>query len=281
MLTAIPELPLVVPPPANEPALADAFSAFSAAARSLEHSYFSLREEVKRLRQQLEQERELRLRREALAEMAAMVAHEVRNPLGSVELYADLLALSELGDEERMCVKQIQSGLRILSASVNNVLEFHSPSSREPVPVELYALLELLRKLVAPIFCRSQMDFILERNPEPLRILGNENGLMQAFLNISLNAARFASGGKVLRVRASRQRTTAVIDFEDRGPGISEEDRKKIFEPGFTTRTGGPGLGMAVAKRIIDRHQGKIGIISKLGKGSTFRIELPLVRFEH
>src|SRR3982751_4639497 len=110
----------------NQEQLAEAFGAFSSAAQVLERSYFGLGQEVNRLRCELEQERDLRRRREALAEVSAILAHEIRNPLGSMELFTGLLAASELPDRERQWVEQIHSGIRIISATANNILEFYS-----------------------------------------------------------------------------------------------------------------------------------------------------------
>jgi signal transduction histidine kinase len=259
-----------------EPPLADAFKVFSAAARSLEHSYFKLSEEVQRLRSELERERELRIRREALAQMAALIAHEVRNPLGSVELFVALLGSSSLAEEQRQWVVQIQAGLRILSASVNNVLEFHSPCSRELALVELAALLNSLRELLHPAAAQEGMELIIEIAEQPLLLRADQQELLQAFLNISLNAIRFAAHGGTLKISAVRQENEAVLRFEDYGPGIPAELRTKIFEPGFTTRSGGPGLGMAVAKKIVERHGGVIELASTGEKGTTFQIRLPL-----
>lgn len=264
--------------PVPEQPLLEAFSAFSEAARSLEHSYFSLGEEVRRLRQELEQERELRRRREALAEMAALVAHEVRNPLGSVELFAELLAGSDLTAEKREWVVQIQAGLRILSASVNNVLKFHSPASSTLVPTELGRLLHSLRQLLAPVAIKAEMKLTMEEGAEELWVLADQQQLMQAFLNIALNGFRFAADGGRLRISAKRVTQTAVVQFADRGPGITEEVSKKIFEAGFTTRSGGPGLGMAVAKKIVNQHGGSIGVTSASGKGAIFEVHLPLAK---
>lgn len=259
-----------------EPPLADAFKAFSAAARSLQRSYFCLGEEVGRLRSELTQERELRLRREALARMAALVAHEVRNPLGSVEMFADLLASSDLTGEKREWIEQIQSGLRILSASVNNVLEFHSPSSFKVAHVDLAPFLKSLQKFLQPISHRAGMNFVTEIAERPLLLLADQQRLMQAFLNIALNAVRFAAEGGILRISASREDDIAIIQFEDRGPGISADLKEKIFQAGFTTRSGGPGVGMAVAKRIVEQHGGTIHLRSELGKGARFQVRLPL-----
>jgi signal transduction histidine kinase len=262
--------------PVSEQPLSEAFCAFSEAARLLEHSYYSLGEEVRRLRQELEQERELRRRREALAEMAALVAHEVRNPLGSVELFVELLANSDLTAEKREWVVQIQAGLRILSASVNNVLQFHSPSSSALAPIELGRLLQSLRQLLAPVAIKAEMKITVEESTEELWALADQQQLMQAFLNIALNAVHFAAAGGRLRICARRAGEMALLHFADWGPGIAEEVSKKIFEAGFTTRSGGPGLGMAVAKKIVNQHGGSISVSSERGKGATFEVHLPL-----
>ncbi|HUK46995.1 MAG TPA: HAMP domain-containing sensor histidine kinase [Terriglobales bacterium] len=266
---------IAAPAPGSEPPLSDAFRAFSDAAQSLERSYFSLGEEVRRLRRELEQERELRLRREVLAQMAALVAHEVRNPLGSIELFADLLASSPLAGERREWVEQIQSGLRILSASVNNVLEFHSPSSQKMASTEVSGLLRSLRKLLQPAADRAGMELVLAITGAPLPVRADAQRLMQAFLNISLNAVRFAADGQFLRIAAHGERKIVSVQFEDRGPGVSEESKDRIFEPGFTTRSGGAGLGMTVAKQIIEQHGGSICVSRRAGQGAVFQVRLP------
>ncbi|HEY7352444.1 MAG TPA: HAMP domain-containing sensor histidine kinase [Terriglobales bacterium] len=255
--------------------LTDAFTAFSVAAQSLERSYFSLGEEVRRLRQELQQERELRLRREALAEMAAMVAHEVRNPLGSVELFVEMLASSDLCEEKRDWIAQIQRGLSMLSANVNNVLEFHSPSSQRFSRIDLAPLLSSLEKLLRPVAARAGMQLVVDRSKEILIVHADQHRLMQAFLNLSLNAVRFAAGGRLLKVAASREAGTIKIDFEDRGPGVPEELRHKIFEAGFATSSGGLGLGATIARTIIEQHGGTIQVAGEKGGGARFEVRLP------
>lgn len=263
--------------PEAEPPLADAFKAFSAAARSLQRSYFSLGEEVRRLRSELIEERELRLRREALARMSALVAHEVRNPLGCIEMFADLLGSSDLSGEKREWLEQIQSGLRILSASVNNVLEFHSPTSLKLAHIDLLMVLGSLQRFLEPIRQRAGMIFVVEVIGAPLFVLADQQRLMQALLNIVLNAVRFAAEGGMLRISASRENEIVMIQFEDRGPGVSAELKEQIFAPGFTTRSGGLGLGMAVAKTIVEQHGGSIHLRSESGRGARFQVRLPLV----
>ena len=267
---------LALPAGVDQHSLTEAFGAFSTAARSLQHSYFSLGEEVRRLRRELEQERELRRRREALAEMSALLAHEVRNPVASLELFAGLLAESELGVQEQECVEQIQSGLRMLSATVNNVLEFHSPSSFTRSPTELHSVLRSIQSLLAPVADGAGVKVTLNCAADPLWIQADRHRLEHIFLNLALNAFRFAADGRKLLIKTRREQATALITFADKGPGIREDIRSNVFDAGFTTRAGGPGLGLAVAKKMVEQHGGSIGVTSSPGGGTTFVLRFPL-----
>ena len=258
--------------------LASAFAAFSAAAQSLERSYFGLGQEVCRLRKELEQERDLRQRREALAEISALLAHEIRNPLASMELFAGLLADSVPGAQEKGWVAQIRSGLRILSATVNNILEFHSQRPLELMPTDLNALLRSVEQLLAPIADRVNVRQISTATAEPLWIRADRHRLQQVFLNLTLNAFRFAAQGGVLQVSTERRAGRAIVTFADKGPGIAPEVIGKIFEPRVTTRTGGTGLGLTVAKHIVEQHGGGITASSAPGEGTCFQLQFPLTR---
>jgi len=256
--------------------LQEAFGAFSSAAETLERSYFSLGQEVCRLRGELEQERDLRRRREALAEISALLAHEIRNPLASMELFAGLLAGSTLGDRERDWVEQIRSGLRILSATVNNILEFHSQRALDLAALELNGVLRSIKSLLAPVAERVGMRWVAELAPQALWIEGDQQRLEQVFLNLGLNAFRFAAQGGVLQVRSGRDAERAWVVFADKGPGIAADVLNKIFEARVSTHPGGAGLGLAVAKRVVEQHGGKIAVSSPLGEGTSFELHFPL-----
>lgn len=257
--------------------LPEAFAAFSAAAKSLEQSYFGLGREVWRLRRELAEERDLRRRRETLAEISALLAHEIRNPLGSMELFAGLLAGAGLRGEQREWVEQIRSALGMLSATVNNILEFHSRRPVELSAVEINGLLQSLESLLAPVAESTGTKWIAGLWPHPLWIRADRPRLQQVFLNLALNAFRFAAGGGVLRVSTCKEGDKVTVSFEDKGPGIAPEVLARIFEARVTTSANGSGLGLAIAKHIVAQHLGTISANSALGDGACFQIRLPLV----
>ena len=263
-------------PELTQQSLADAFGAFSSAARTLEFSYGNLRKEVCRLRKELERERDLRRRREALAEISALLAHEIRNPLGSLELFAGLLAESVAAPQEKDWVEQIRSGLRILSATVNNVLEFHDHRMLSLAPTDLHTVLRTLESLLRPVGERAGVKWVSELADGALLIRADRHRLEQVFLNLALNVFRFAAQGGVLRAITHRLGNEAVVCFEDRGAGIAPEVLDKIFSPGITSQTGGAGLGLAVAKRIVEQHGGRISVRSTAA-GTRFEMRFALL----
>jgi two-component system sensor histidine kinase FlrB len=241
-------------------------------------SIFILRDisEAKRL----EEAQDTLRRRQALAEMSALLAHEVRNPLASLELFAGLLVKSRLKAGAGRWAEQLQSGLRTLAATVNNVLQFHGQPPPDLSPTDLGHLLASFAEFLAPLAEQAKVRLELAHQLDGVLVASDEHRLEQVFLNLALNAFRFMPGEGVLRitggVRAGRRRV-AHIELGDTGSGIAAEQLGHIFEPGFTTRPGSPGLGLAVCKNIIELHGGSIGVTSRIGVGSTFHLEFPLL----
>jgi two-component system sensor histidine kinase FlrB len=241
-------------------------------------SIFILRDvsELKRL----EHEHEELSRRQALVEMSALLAHEIRNPLGSLELFAGLLAESDLEEEERNWVGQLQAGLRTLAATVNNVLHFHSQPSPGLAPTDLGQWLRSTHDFLRPLAERAGVRMELRQELDGVLVSADRHRLEQVLLNLALNAFRFMPGGGVLTIhgQVSLQvgRASATVEISDTGPGIAAEDRERIFHPGFTTCTGSPGLGLAVCKTIMEQHGGTIAVDSRTGIGTTFKLEFSL-----
>jgi two-component system sensor histidine kinase FlrB len=228
----------------------------------------------------LGEEREKARRNQALAEIATILAHEIRNPLGSLELFAGLLADSmSASSEASQWVGHIQAGLRTLSATVNNVLQFHSQPCPEPIPTHLDRLLRETVEFLGPLARQRGLKIKLNNRAGKVMVPADPNRLQQVFLNLALNGFRAMSTGGWLLVGvawAARGDSPQVqIDFEDQGIGMSPEDLEKIFEPGFTTNAGSPGLGLSVCKKVIEQHGGTIHVHSAPRLGSTFTLILP------
>ena len=228
----------------------------------------------------LEREHEELSRRQALAEMAALLAHEIRNPLGSLELFAGLLAESDLEDEERDWVGQLQAGLRTLAATVNNVLHFHSQPSLGLAPTDLGQCLRSIHDFLRPLAQRAAVRMELTQTLDGVLVAADRHRLEQVLLNLALNAFRVMPGGGVLKIRGAAcshsGEAKAVVEVCDSGPGIAAANREQIFHPGFTTCPGSPGLGLAVCQTIMQQHEGTISVESGAGRGATFKLKFPL-----
>ncbi|MDR3674568.1 MAG: ATP-binding protein [Acidobacteriota bacterium] len=244
-----------------------------------EDSIFTLRDLTEA--KQHEREREVSRRTQALAEVATLLAHEIRNPLGSLELFAGLLAdaLPNQG-ELQSWINHVQAGLRSLAATVNNVLHFHSQPPAQLLPVDLLRLVGEMVEFLRPLARQKEMQIEWRAPRERISILADPSRLQQAFFNLALNAFRAMSPGGTLSVRVCRRHDgpypTVAVAFADRGIGISAENLEKIFEPGFTTQCTSPGLGLAVTRKVVEQHGGTIRVESHEGQGTTFTLELPI-----
>jgi signal transduction histidine kinase len=226
-------------------------------------------------------EREATRRSHALAEVAAVLAHEIRNPLGSLELFTGLMADATAHmPETRQWVMHLQAGLRSLSATVNNVLQFHSQPAGQMVPTELDRLLNETVDFLLPLARQRGQQVKIENAIGKISTHADCNRLKQVFLNLSLNAFRAMPPGGELRVRLGWAPQfpggLAQVDFQDHGRGVAPELLDRIYEPGFTTTPGSPGLGLTVCKKVIEQHGGQIQVQSKLQHGTTFSVLLPV-----
>lgn len=248
--------------------------------------------EVVALRERLERVERLR----ALGEMAAGVAHEIRNPLNGIEGFASLLQReTEPGTRSQQYARSIHEGVRHLNHTVSSLLEYtrQKPPSRRPVPpVELAAsCCELVRAECAngPARVDGQaeignqsvaIELVDDWGPELVAVDGTQ--IRQVLLNLLQNAVQAVRehGCGPGRVRLGLARGDAgdlVIAVEDSGPGIPEGERGRIFTPFFTTRDRGTGLGLAIAHTIIDLHGGALIVDDspELG-GARLRLTLPV-----
>jgi two-component system, sensor histidine kinase FlrB len=228
----------------------------------------------------LVEERDKLRREQALAEMSAILAHEIRNPLGSLELFAGLLAEAGLSVECRQWVEQVQAGLRILAATVNNVLHFHSLPAPQRVLTDLGQLLDWAGGFLVPMARQARVELSLHNRLHGVCFAADRHRLEQVLLNLALNAFRAMPGGGWVEISGHRiQResgASAAISVSDTGPGIGAEEVTKIFEPGFSTHPGSPGLGLAVCRKIAEQHGGSLAAGNRAGAGASFTLKFPL-----
>jgi signal transduction histidine kinase len=247
--------------------LEDLVTRFQSASDSLERSYRELQGRVQSLTEELEREREERIRLERLAamgEMAMELAHEIRNPLGSIELYASML------DGEY--AEQIVRSVRLLNHSVTNVLQFGRPVVPVPERMSVDRLLEGTRVFLQPIAQQKRIRIVKDCDSDCFAVADFEL-LHRMLLNLVLNAVRETPTDGTVRLSGRVAGGDVLIAVEDSGPGIQEERLARIFDPMFSTSRDGCGLGLPIVKKIVESHKGTITVSSR--NGTTFLIRIP------
>ena len=217
----------------------------------------------------------------ALGTLAAGVAHEVKNPLHALTLNLHLLeqALVTGGPgsaETREYVTILRSEVQRIHRIVENFLRFSKPSIPEMKALDLHTLLERVLSLVAFEAAEHGVAIDTAFDSKLTSVAGDEGQLSQVFLNLGINALQAMPDGGALVVRTSLDRGWAEVAVADSGPGIEANILPHIFDPYYTTRPRGVGLGLAIAHRIVEGHQGTMDVETAAGKGTTMIVRPPL-----
>jgi signal transduction histidine kinase len=240
---------------------------FQSTSESLERSYSQLQERVRELSSELEQEREQRIELERLAvmgEMSMELAHEIRNPLGSIELYASMM--------DGPYAEQIVRGVRLLNHSVTNILQFGQPIYPQTSALRLDDLITGVGTFLTPLAAEKDVRIVCEV-ADGARVEGDYELLHRMLLNLMLNALREVESGGAITLKAVDLGGETSITVEDNGPGMSGETLSRIFDPMFSMNRDGCGLGLPIVKRIVDSHGGRIEVESD-PEGTRFDIRI-------
>ena len=219
----------------------------------------------------------------SLGVMASEVAHQVRSPLGGIELYASLLKENSSGDPQRLA-GEILSAVQRLYTTLSHLLSFAAEPTIAADVLSAPALMKDLIEDCMPLFNDPLWSIVFDMQPDLPPIWGDRGLLVQALLNLIVNAKEaMPDGGRVrLKVQLSPFSTldgqihrAVEIKVIDDGCGIPPENRERIFDPFFTTKRQGTGLGLAFAHKIISAHRGSIEIAPASERGSALTVRLP------
>lgn len=242
--------------------------------------------------EQMEERERLRDRLAAVGEMAAVMAHEIKNPLAGIEVLAGLVRRKTPDiPEAQALVADIISEAKMANAIVQEVLEFVRPVRLQ---VEAISIRESLVNAFALADSQARRGHVQVHVmvPEALPFIrADRHQITQVFANLVINAYQALEGQGQLRVEVREARTaeegalvpdtqhavrSVVVDVIDNGPGIPAEKVEKIFQPFFTTKPQGSGLGLAIVRKLVDAHEGRIDLAQGTGTGTCFRVTLPV-----
>ncbi|MFC5651369.1 ATP-binding protein [Paenibacillus solisilvae] len=209
-------------------------------------------------------------------QLAAGIAHEIRNPLTSLKGFLQLIASGRNSSKNYYDI--MKSELIRIESIVSELLMLSKPQIYELVHKDIRQIVNdtVILLEAQAILNNIEIDSIISE--EPLWVFGVENQLKQLFINVLKNAIDAMQGGGRINVRCIREGDLAVVRIEDYGPGIPEEQLSKIGQPFYTTKEKGTGLGLMVSYKIVDNHQGRIKVHSSIGVSTTFEICLPYSR---
>jgi len=238
-------------------------------------------DELKVRQEQLLQSRKMA----AVGTLTSGIAHELNNPLNNISLTVETLLDSsdEIAPERKLqLLTDIFTQVQRAAATVRNLLDFTRVDQPIFTAVSVSEVIGVTMKLVGNEMSLSDVTAHLDIAHDLPPVNGNPRNLQQVFLNLILNAVQAMPNGGDLRIAATREGDFARVEIQDSGVGIPAESVEKIFEPFFTTKEAGEGtgLGLSVSYSIIEKHRGRIEVVSRVGEGTTFIVFIPICRTE-
>jgi len=225
---------------------------------------------------ELERQAELNRRLAAMGELVAKIAHEIRNPLGSIELFASMLS-NDLEDTRlKDLADGISTGVKSLVNTLNNMLMYTRTKRINRVPVDLVQVVRESSDFIGVLAQRNGVELYMDLDEGDSRILGDRELVRQALYNLSINGIQAMERGGNLHIRLHESGTDYIkISIRDTGPGIPKDHVQRIFDPFFSTKDRGNGLGLSIVRSVMKDHDGSVNVTSEPGVGTEFVLTFP------
>jgi len=226
----------------------------------------------------IEDEIELSRRLAAIGRLTSGVAHEVKNPINAIVVHLELLRerMCAIDPDTRRHLDIIGQEIHRLDRVVQTLVDFNRPVELQLSDFDLRRLTEDVALLASPEAALQDVRVETDFTSEALPVRADADLIKQALLNVVLNGVQAMNQGGSLQIVARREDTAATIEVRDQGSGIPPEIRDKIFNLYFTTKRAGSGIGLAMSYRVMQLHNGALDFVTELGRGTTFRLLLPL-----
>lgn len=211
-----------------------------------------------------------------VGQVAAGVAHELKNPLASIKGAVEIISDNNTAENDRREFREIlMKEIKRMDGTVTEFLEFARPKATRIEDLDLSVLITSSLRQIEPQAQKSNVRIVEKVRPD-VKIQGDREKLHQLALNILLNGIEASRAGSAIDVSLHTDNGTAIMEFTDHGEGIEAKDIERVFEPFYTTRASGSGLGLAIVKSIVDAHGGSIDLESVRGDHTTVRVSLPV-----
>jgi signal transduction histidine kinase len=229
--------------------------------------------ELKRVQEELIQANKYKV----IGELAAGIAHEIRNPLGSIQGSIEILRKDYKPEDSKyeflnILLKEVQR----LNKVITDFLNYARPVLPNLIDIEIDQLISETVLFLSPQAVKKGVNLKTELEKNLPRIKADPSQLKQAFINLILNSLEAVEDKGEITISAHQDKNRLKIVFQDNGKGMSEETKNKIFTPFFSTKEGGTGLGLGIVERIVQNHKGEIKVESTLGKGTIFTLSFPI-----
>jgi signal transduction histidine kinase len=214
----------------------------------------------------------------AVGQMTAQIAHEIKNPLGSIRFAAEVLKRQKSGEEhDRETIHVIERSVDHLATVVSELSDYARPKELKRAALNLNQVLDEMMPMVADRLAAKEMQ--IERQYAAQLPVGEFDltELKKLFLNLIINAIEASEPGRSIELRTgSNGDGQVVVEIIDHGEGMDAETLRRLFEPFYTTKEKGTGLGMAIARKIAELHHGELIVRSQKGRGTTATVRLPI-----